>query len=730
MVDVERYLQTSDVKPTVVVAPTGSGKAILIANSARVVEGKVLVLQPSKELLEQNYEKYTSYGGEASVYSASMGQKEIGHVTFATLGSVKNLGKQFKKEGFTTLLVDECDSSYPPERGSMFRTFIDELKPSHIIGFTASPFRLKSYGEVFKSWSQLNMLTFGKVKVFHSFLSVVQIDEMVKGGYWADLKYEQWDFDETNLRLNTTGAEFSEDSIYYVLREQKVNDNILTRCKQLIEEGKSALVFMDSVNNAEMMAQRLGSKAGCIHGKTSKKERTALISDFKEGKIKILTNHSTLTCGFDYPALDTVILGRPTNSLALYYQMTGRAVRNPQYPKGKKQALIIDFCNNVKRFGRIEDLRVEEVENYGWGVFSGDYILTGVPMGTKVTKKEIEDRYNGETEKVAEDPDMKFGKYKGYKLSECPADYRVWLMQELDSLKHPSLTREVKKAMRAKLIMLMGGVDAEFARDLEGIKKQIVFDPRNILLFDFNNIAHVLYSSKKLNIDGLTGYITELCKKYRTSNFKILVDSKPYWRKEIFPEYKDNRNLQKAERRFIEQRAELLEFIIDREECVAEQGFEADDFIASYVRRSDFDRVVAVSADGDFRQLDFYKKFLQFNPLTRKEVKEGKVEAVKCLVNKVLRGDAKDNVSKSHYETRILDGKFTEVVQAICDELFEWVKKNNPKDVQAIPFRDVTWKHLNRNYKMKKSVFDRNFTVINLIQDEYETRNNYKYKYL
>ena len=57
--------------PAVVVLPTGAGKSLVIAELARVAKGRVLVLAHVKELVEQNYEKYVSYGLSAGIFSAS-----------------------------------------------------------------------------------------------------------------------------------------------------------------------------------------------------------------------------------------------------------------------------------------------------------------------------------------------------------------------------------------------------------------------------------------------------------------------------------------------------------------------------------------------------------------------------------------------------------------------------------------------------------------------------------
>ena len=82
--------------PSILIAPTAFGKSFLIAKILEELEGEsVLVLQPSIELLKQNREKYSLTGNHSEVYSASFGSKEIGEVTFATIGSIYKIGSQF-----------------------------------------------------------------------------------------------------------------------------------------------------------------------------------------------------------------------------------------------------------------------------------------------------------------------------------------------------------------------------------------------------------------------------------------------------------------------------------------------------------------------------------------------------------------------------------------------------------------------------------------------------------
>ena len=70
----------------VIVLPTGSGKSLVIAELARLAQRKILVLTHVKELVEQNHQKFESYGSKAGIYSAGLKKKETQYqVTFASI---------------------------------------------------------------------------------------------------------------------------------------------------------------------------------------------------------------------------------------------------------------------------------------------------------------------------------------------------------------------------------------------------------------------------------------------------------------------------------------------------------------------------------------------------------------------------------------------------------------------------------------------------------------------
>ena len=88
--NVIRFFQKKRV-PAMVVLPTGAGKSLVIAELARIAKGRVLVLAHVKELVEQNYEKYVSYGLSAGIFSASLGKKDWDQK--AIFGSVQSIAR-------------------------------------------------------------------------------------------------------------------------------------------------------------------------------------------------------------------------------------------------------------------------------------------------------------------------------------------------------------------------------------------------------------------------------------------------------------------------------------------------------------------------------------------------------------------------------------------------------------------------------------------------------------
>lgn len=350
----------------ITILPTGAGKSIVIANIAKGLEGKTVVFQPSKEILEQNFAKFTSYGYRAGIYSASAGMKHIDQVTFATIGSVAKKHHLFKE--FKNIIIDECH--LVSSKGGMYHDFIHAIEGCKVLGLTATPYRLSNGME----GAMLKFLTRTRPRIFSDVLYSVQNNVLFEAGYLAKLEYFSFNvIDRKMLQLNSTGTDFNEASLraYY----KRINFPQVTAywASRLLAKRKNLLVFCALVEDA-MQASRDIPGAVVLTGETDKKQREKILTDFKANRIKCLLNVGVLTTGFDYPELEAVLIARSTMSLALYYQIIGRVMR--PHPS-KESGWVVDLGGNIQFFGKIETMKV--VNNQGlYSVMNDGRHLTNV----------------------------------------------------------------------------------------------------------------------------------------------------------------------------------------------------------------------------------------------------------------------------------------------------------------------------------------------------------------
>ena len=430
------FFQQKKSVPSIIVAPTAFGKSIVIAEIAHRLGEKLLVIQPSKELLEQNYNKFINLGGQASIYSAAMGEKEIGEVTYATIGSIVNIAHKFHTLGINKVIIDECDR-FPREPDGMLRRFLTAAKITHVLGLTATPLKLQTnIDEHFRPFSKLVMLTSKSKKgnYFKEIIHVAQIKEMVDLGFWSPLQYESYDFDTGALVYNSTNAEFTDDSIKRAYKQQDIGGKIIKRISEL-PDRKSILIAVPSIEEAKELSTRLPSCEAIFSGMPDS-ERNKIISDFKSGKLRIIVQVTILSVGFDHPELDCIITGRPTASLSWWYQFVGRVTRiHPD----KANGLVIDFVGSVPKFGKVEDLYFKYEEPL-WKLYGEETkLLTGIPLHEIGLHKENQPSPHDVAAQGAPIP-MTFGKYKGKEIRMIPIWYRNWL---LDNIKWNAFNKPV-----------------------------------------------------------------------------------------------------------------------------------------------------------------------------------------------------------------------------------------------------------------------------------------------
>jgi DNA repair protein RadD len=333
-----------------VVLPTGAGKSLIVASLCKDAlqswpETTILVLSHVKEILEQNAEKMRILWPNApmGIYSASIGIKHLGEpITFA---GIQSIGKKADQVGHVDLvIIDECHLVNHREAGD-YRTFIASLMKINpalrVIGLTATPFRL-GHG-----------LITDKPAMFDALLEPVSIEELIYKGFLAPLrsKHTKEKLDVSGVRKR--GGEYIESELQAAVDTDEKNRSVVDEVISMAGDRKAWLFFCTGVAHAHHVAKVLlekGIQAACVTGDTPKKERERILTDFKAGRLRALTNANVLTTGFDYPDIDLIAMLRPTLSPSLYVQMAGRGMR----PKSHTDhCMVLDFAGVVATHGPI-----------------------------------------------------------------------------------------------------------------------------------------------------------------------------------------------------------------------------------------------------------------------------------------------------------------------------------------------------------------------------------------
>ena len=365
--------------------------------------------------------KKTEYKGEESTYDIEV--EDNNNFIVAPISSYKTRKKDSKYKKKVTIagiVAHNCQNS--ALKGSQLHKFITKLKKVKTIGTTGTPVRLDSAGF---GGSELKMMNRMRKCFYSSIEDVVQISEVIENKRWSPLVYEVENVDESYLKLNTTGTDYTLQS----LKLYSEKNDLVSKCKlaveKLVKEGrKSILVYMPFIEDAIKLESVLNN-AIAVHSKVPKVVRERAVESFKKGDLQVLVNCLIYVEGFDYPELSAIVQARPTNSITQWYQSLGRLTR---IHPNKKDGKIIDLSGNFNKFGKIEELVYEDIPNYGWAMLNGKgELLTGYALNAPIrpTKKSIEENHNKKIQKEIKlqkeiehdkNPEIKYGMWAGRRV--------------------------------------------------------------------------------------------------------------------------------------------------------------------------------------------------------------------------------------------------------------------------------------------------------------------------
>ena len=253
-----------------------------------------------------------------------------------------------------------------------------------------------------------------------------------------------------------------------------------------------------------------------------------------------------------------------------------------------------------------------------------------------------------------------------------------------------------------------------------------------MILVDMNQISlasmmmHLHMSKSKEPDDNMVRHmILNSLRMYRTrfsSEYGELVlcyDSKHYWRRDYFPEYKSGRRKtrEKDDKNWDEIFLCLNEIKDELRENLPYKflevyGAEADDIIATLCHELEFDngKTLILSGDKDFVQLQKYKNVSQYSPITKKFVNG--IDPNEYLYEHILRGDMSDGVPNVlSPDNTFVDGLRQKPLSK--KKVAKWA---GPMCEQMLPNDEVK-----RNYQRNLKLIDLTYTPDELSEEILDT---------
>ena len=319
--------------------PTGGGKTPIVSHIIKQVHGRKLrtwAIAHRKELIYQLRDTLARFEVNSGIIMS--GHDFTAHRS--QVCSIQTLARRLhyplwdKPKWQPTLII--CDEAHHA-RSSTYQKAFNKFPNALILGVTATPCRTdgKGLGDVF------NHMVCGP-----------SISQLVEQGYLVPPKY----FVSANVmgdhNVRKTAGDYNLSDLGEAVSETRLEGDLVREWLDKAQ-GLQTIVFAVNIEHSERIVNQYlgaGIPAAHIDCETHPDRRQEILAEFAAGRIKVLSNCSIVTEGFDVPACSCVQIARPTQSTSLYFQQVGRALRPAA---GKSHAIVLDHAGVYEFHGNV-----------------------------------------------------------------------------------------------------------------------------------------------------------------------------------------------------------------------------------------------------------------------------------------------------------------------------------------------------------------------------------------
>ncbi len=326
-------------------APTGAGKTVLASfmiGQCRQRGESAWFICHRAELVDGTSNTFRKFGIHHGVLAAGLPGDLRQLVQVCSIDTLKGRLAMLKPPRLA--VIDECHHAGAAGWTKVIKWLRDG--GAYIVGLSATPERLDGRG--------LDDL-------FDHLVPGPQVSWLMENGFLS--KYRLFSIEPPSMKgARRSMGDFSKADAEERMNRPKLTGNIINHWKENAAGLRTVLFAVNVAHSNHLVDEmkKAGIKAAHLDGGTPKQERRAIIQDYADGGIDVLSNVSLFGEGFDLSSIaqrdvtiDAVIDAAPTQSLSLWLQRCGRALR----PAPGKTAIILDHAGNHLRNGYPDDER-------------------------------------------------------------------------------------------------------------------------------------------------------------------------------------------------------------------------------------------------------------------------------------------------------------------------------------------------------------------------------------
>lgn len=343
------------------VLPTGGGKTTIfsyVTTSAAAKGRCVYLIAHRAELVKQIAMTLARFGTRHRVVAPGPIVRQVQVEQFKAHGktlvdpaarvivaSVQTLVKRLDDENLPKPDIIVIDEAHHLTLDSTWGRVVSAFPDAKLLPVTATPCRLDGKGLGLGAGGFADELVMGPT-----------MRELIDAGFLSPYRI----FAPPNA-LDLTGVrtrmgDYAKEQLATAVDKPSITGDAVEHYQRLAA-GKRAVAFCVSVAHAQHVAAEFhaaGVPAEFLDGTLDALERDRIIKRFESGQTLVLSSCDIVSEGFDLPSIEVAILLRPTQSLSLYIQQVGRALRT--FP-GKTEAIILDHVGAVATHGLPDEER-------------------------------------------------------------------------------------------------------------------------------------------------------------------------------------------------------------------------------------------------------------------------------------------------------------------------------------------------------------------------------------